>query len=502
MNHSSLNLERSSHGGGDFFYSNLRLQEMRATIRYGIEARKGLIILTGESGIGKTIHLQKIATELASNVTCILESDPRMSFADILRVILGKLNCAISDLNEPALIQACRDELRARSERCQIVALLFDNAHHLPDQTIHQIIQNFIGNRDEDTAAPPLQLVLAGRPELRAKLSHTALIPLRRRRPIMCELKPLSSGEIGSYIQARLSSGDRQQDLFNDRAIKRIALYTHGNPRAVNALYDRTLQITGEGNVVTPELVDGAARDLDLHASEISSNRAQALDQSSEFAFDGDVPDTVKPAFPARYEDCGDEPRRTVPSKKISISTSLWALLIVLGGAAFMVSAGRPVSLLEDWSARLTQIAASVFHQQPHSPSEQPNTRIQPLVKTDSPIRVTGPDFPTAPQKNETTEAPLARNSAQVTSEVTKSGQGRRIPSKEKSPPVNPDIQTQVTKAIESRAIMGVEVTVVRGTAFLDGHVATERQRRAAESAARSVAGVERVRNRIAITFG
>jgi osmotically-inducible protein OsmY len=64
------------------------------------------------------------------------------------------------------------------------------------------------------------------------------------------------------------------------------------------------------------------------------------------------------------------------------------------------------------------------------------------------------------------------------------------------------DLQSEVAKAIASRAIMGVEVSVVRGTAILDGHVATERQRRAAERAARSVVGVERVRNRIAITFG
>jgi osmotically-inducible protein OsmY len=63
-------------------------------------------------------------------------------------------------------------------------------------------------------------------------------------------------------------------------------------------------------------------------------------------------------------------------------------------------------------------------------------------------------------------------------------------------------LQTQIARAIENRAIMGVEVSVVRGTAYLDGHVATERQRRAAERAARSVVGVERVQNRIAITFG
>jgi len=57
-------------------------------------------------------------------------------------------------------------------------------------------------------------------------------------------------------------------------------------------------------------------------------------------------------------------------------------------------------------------------------------------------------------------------------------------------------------QAIENRAIIGVAVSVVEGTAFLDGQVATERQRRAAERAARSVTGVERVRNRIAVNLG
>lgn len=80
--------------------------------------------------------------------------------------------------------------------------------------------------------------------------------------------------------------------------------------------------------------------------------------------------------------------------------------------------------------------------------------------------------------------------------------QERRPSTKLNSGQHHETLQTQITKAIENRAIMGIEVSVVQGTAYLDGHVATERQRRAAERAARSVAGVERVRNRIAITFG
>jgi len=61
-------------------------------------------------------------------------------------------------------------------------------------------------------------------------------------------------------------------------------------------------------------------------------------------------------------------------------------------------------------------------------------------------------------------------------------------------------LEAQVYKAIENRAIMGVDVSVINGTAYLEGRVATERQRAAAERAARGVAGIERVRNRIAVS--
>ena len=58
----------------------------------------------------------------------------------------------------------------------------------------------------------------------------------------------------------------------------------------------------------------------------------------------------------------------------------------------------------------------------------------------------------------------------------------------------------EIYKAIENRAIIGIAVSVDNGTAYLEGQVATERQKRAAESAARSVGGVERVRSRIGVS--
>jgi hypothetical protein len=63
----------------------------------------------------------------------------------------------------------------------------------------------------------------------------------------------------------------------------------------------------------------------------------------------------------------------------------------------------------------------------------------------------------------------------------------------------NKEVEAQVQKAIRNRAISGVEVSVINGTAVLQGRVATERQKRAAERAANSIGGVQRVRNRIVV---
>ena len=61
------------------------------------------------------------------------------------------------------------------------------------------------------------------------------------------------------------------------------------------------------------------------------------------------------------------------------------------------------------------------------------------------------------------------------------------------------DIETEVFMAIQNRAIGGVQVSISDNVVRLEGRVATERQRHAAEMAAASVPGVRAVRNRIAV---
>jgi hypothetical protein len=125
----------------------------------------------------------------------------------------------------------------------------------------------------------------------------------------------------------------------------------------------------------------------------------------------------------------------------------------------------------------------------PDRPSEIQQDFPAPAAKTDPPASPSENLFAGRQDGSKAKMTPPAKKAVAPATKAS-SGQARE------------DLQTQVSRAIENRAIIGIEVSVVQGTAFLDGQVATERQRRAAERAARSVAGVERVRNRIAITFG
>jgi type II secretory pathway predicted ATPase ExeA len=528
------------------FYRNLRIQETLTTIRYGIEARKGVVLIVGEPGIGKTTLLQKVATELSASVTSIVEVDPRVSFADVLELILDHLAVEHSGADEQTLLLTCQRELRARLRKSQIVALMFDNADHLSEQTLRHVVKHFLGGTAEDPDGTLLQLVLAGRPELKIKLSQAALLPLRGRTPIVCDIEPLNSEEIGPYIGHYLRSNNRREDFFDTRAVKRIALYTKGNPRSINAICERAQDIGAlSGTVVNAELIDEIARDLSLHDTppvrETSARFDQKFERSEpiysarpQFApVDNytNVLEAVSQTF-ADYDD--DEP--WVPLKKPTKRKAGWLLvmllLLVLGGAAAWTGPETVRDSLDYWSGRLSKTIADL--QKPQTRASESQAALESLVKAEPYAPIAPADIPAprealpvpadipppldpepasnVPQASTETSLELLRSKNRIDDPVagdakaqpevpSVSNQKPRapLPASLKEEPSRKDLQLQVIKAIANRAIIGVEVSVDGGIVYLNGRVPTERQRRAAERAARTVSDDLQVYNRIVV---
>ncbi len=532
--------------GERFYFSSLQQREVIATLRYGIEARKGLIVCTGDAGTGKSMLLRKLERELGPDIGCLVIADPYLSFGEIVRRLLRSLHAPSESASELVALERCRELLRAQLATGRITALAFDDAHHLRDELLEKLLQNMIGGdgeRDRNLA----QVVLIGRPELKERLFQPPLRSVGSLVAVECRLQPLNEQEIVDYIRQRLRAADLPEELFEHEALARIADYSGGNFRQANALCERAIRTAQSSarSQISSEIVDGAAKDLDLR----QQPRWMRKENAKTSAAPAPPPFTApqNPPIPPRNRrplppDPPQEPFRfplADDDSTAAAGTTDWdfsrthdhrqlrrrrgkglviASLIIVGLAVIAGvwlhsdTARQAVGAL---GGKLEDLATSGKTSAP----EMETTRVPPYEPPREPLNSspppqgspsTSPDdsqtTPTPPQIFDKPELPPASPAPETLPEnppvEEKKAAPPRMPAK--VPPAAPmkpryDLETEVFKALQNRAIEGVHVSISDNIVSLDGQVATERQRRAAETAAQGVPGVRAVRNRITV---
>jgi type II secretory pathway predicted ATPase ExeA len=495
------------------FHNNLHYQEVLGTLRYGIIARKGLILLIGDAGVGKTTMLHQLAGELAANVTCIFESDPETNFTDLLRLILGHLENSSNSSNSLSMMGRCKAILSSQLERGRIVCLMIDNAERLRDESLEYLLHNFYSPAPAEGDENLLQIVLAGRPELREK---PRLSSLKLRSEIVCQLQPLRHKDIAGYLKTRLRAAQLAEETFDSGAIDRIAVYAGGNPHLINAISNRALQVSKQSRV-TAEMVARAAEGLNL--PEARRLPGETTKQNLETASESEAPirlaDGDAMEVEGQLRDTFDSLNPPAPTRSRN-AFRLVLILLLLAGAAAWLQTERGKTELSKWFGKPREAVDS-------QPRIESNTGASVAARQAAPA-LPAPEgefsSPTISASATSPSLPVAEESVEIPSTETKKGTGKNSPANDprrarKAPPpksndrqtaLAPDasaqrklLETKVHKAIENRAITGVDVAVIRGTAFLKGGVATDQQKDAAERAARSVPGVERVDNQIAV---
>ncbi len=225
-----------------YIYFTQSHREVMANLHYGIESGRGLVVVTGEVGTGKTTVLRWMMQRMDRNVLVAYIFNPRLTVPEFYQHVTTLLNVQKWETKSELLMELGKT-LESRHSRGLRTVLIVDEAQGLSPTVLEEI--RLLSNFESDTAKQ-LQIVLTGQPELRDVLNNRELRQLKQRIALRCTIKPLPNvEETEHYITSRLLvAGAERTDIFSPGAVDYIFRCSEGIPRQINNLCDNAL-LTG-----------------------------------------------------------------------------------------------------------------------------------------------------------------------------------------------------------------------------------------------------------------
>lgn len=233
----------------------------------GLRRREGLLLLTGDTGMGKTTLIRAVIEALGPRTFSALILNPYMSDAEVLRVILRDFglvtreeirNGVFAKADVPQLLDTLEGFLKSLVDLNSYAVVIIDEAQSLSAKVLDQV--RVLGGIELD-GRRLLQIILVGQPDLLTTIKSDALRALDERISRRAVLGPLPPADVDDYIQHRLTvAGGKDTVEFTPESVNLVAELTRGVPRRINLLCDRTLEAGRvEGtNVITPAIVQRA----------------------------------------------------------------------------------------------------------------------------------------------------------------------------------------------------------------------------------------------------
>ena len=253
-------------------------REALSNLEYAIASRKGVTLLLGEAGTGKTTVIRTALERQPEQVHCVQLQNPALSrheFVEMLATRFGLSRRAMQ--SKTTLLLELEGLLAARRERGESSVLVIDEAQSLSLELLEEI--RLLANI-ETAHEKLLSVILAGQPELADRLNERSLRQLKQRVALRCELRQLTLLESCAYIAGRIrAAGGVGAQTFTREAVILMHERAHGIPRTLSVIADNAL-LAGfavQRRPVSTQLVQEVCADLDLQAAKDAEAAAPTL---------------------------------------------------------------------------------------------------------------------------------------------------------------------------------------------------------------------------------
>lgn len=246
-----------------FIFFTPQYEAASDSLLYAIQQRLGFMVVTGDTGTGKTTLSRHMLSQIDPNsIETALLVNPLISVPELLQAINKDFGIATRVLSPQSQIQALNKHLLKLHEQGKTALVIIDESQDLTEEALEMI--RLLTNIETETAKL-LQIMLIGQTELDKKLAKHELRQLRQRIAVHVTLEPLAFNETVRYISHRiLIAGGKGKVHFEPSTYRVIYQITQGYPRLINLLCDRALTAayTADTPFITKEIVRRAQADL------------------------------------------------------------------------------------------------------------------------------------------------------------------------------------------------------------------------------------------------